>query len=219
MNFHAKNTIIFDLDGTLVDLKKSTIYACFFALNQIYGSKLPKPVTKKRISKMVGRPIALQLSQLLNWNTETISQFTHHYNEGKSKFAHLNKLTKGAKQTLKQLSKRGKILHLVTNKTRTETEKLLADFNLENYFTRVITRDDGFVNKTDAIETLNTNSNSTAICGHMTSDVIDGMFFIRSQCVYSDIVKTIIKNLISRTDGFIRDVFKTREKYKLDGFT
>jgi len=218
--FLNKTTIIFDLDGTLINLKKSTIKACFYALTKIYGAEIPKVITKKHISKLVGRPFTLDLAALLGWNPKTTSEFTKYYTEGKEKFAHLNKLTKNIIKTLNNLQTSGKTLCLVTNKTRIETNRLLSSFGLEKYFSKIVCRDDGnFSAKSDMIATLGVSLDDIVIFGNMQGDIVNGASFVRSLSSYGDILVQIVKSFTSSFNSLILNLFTTPLKYKLDGFT
>lgn len=219
LNLLTKKNIIFDLDGTIINLKKSTIKACFYALSKIYN-EIPKIITKNRISKLVGRPFTQDLAILLEWDNKTTHKFTKYYIEGKEKFACQNKLTKNIIKMLNSLQTNGKELYLVTNKTRSETNRLISSFGLKKYFSKIICRgDDNFANKTEMIKSLNLDLNDIIIYGNMQNDIVKGATFIRSTATYGNALIQTIKSFISNYCFIIPNIFSTPLKYKLDGFT
>ena len=219
MRFTSKSTIIFDLDGTLISMKKATIKARFRALRQVYGSEIPNNIPRRKIIKTVGRPFTHTLAECCI-PAKLIAKIDEHYSRAKEEFKYLNRLNLKTVKLLIQLHKQGKTIVLATNKKSLETFALLKQFGLEKYFDHVVCKNDGnFQNKAEMIKSLGIDLNNVIIFGNMKNDIVSGAAFVRSFSMYGDIIAETIKTFISYCDDFIRDIFATPLKYKIDGFT
>lgn len=215
--FTNKNTIVFDLDGTLVNMQKSTSKAHFYALTQFYGKNIP--FTHKQLKTFIGKPFSQSLAEYGIHPAEILA-LDKLYIQAKTQFAHHDYLMSNAHQLLSSLKKQGKTLILATNKRRIFAQTVLQKFNLEKYFTTIICKDDGdFESKADMLASLGLNLNDTLIYGNMQSDILPNATFIRSLSKYGDIILESIITFAAACKEPIRNIFATRAKYKLDGFT
>ena len=50
----SKQNIIFDLDGTILDLRQSSRRTRLEAIKSFYGDNIPKTLTKRKMVKAIG---------------------------------------------------------------------------------------------------------------------------------------------------------------------
>ena len=147
-------SIIFDLDGTLIDSKVSILNSLKAALDELGINSL---VTLTE--QLVGPPLMEMLSAICGADNQVVipkiyAKFKEIYDaEGFQDGV----IYPGVDTLIKQLVEEGYHLSLATNKRRIPTEKILDFFNWKNYFNHVYTIDSGsipFQNKSQMIATL-----------------------------------------------------------------
>jgi phosphoglycolate phosphatase len=148
------SSIIFDLDGTLIDSKASILKCIKAALDEL-GIKSLVPITEQ----LVGPPLAEMLSTICGANSQALISLTY------TKFKEIydkegfqgGVIYPGVDVLIRQLVEEGYHLSLATNKRRIPTEKILELFDWKMYFNHVYTIDSGsipFQNKSQMIATL-----------------------------------------------------------------
>ena len=148
------SSIIFDLDGTLIDSKASILKCIKAALDEL-GIKSLVPITEQ----LVGPPLAEMLSTICGANSRALIRQAHiKFKEIYDKEGFQGSVIfTGVDALIRQLVEEGYHLSLATNKRRIPTEKILALFDWKNYFNHVYTIDSGsipFQNKSQMIATL-----------------------------------------------------------------
>ena len=224
----GKSTIIFDIGGTLIDGKKSSIKARFYALEKVYGDKIPAKISNRKLKESIGRSWDIVLKKCGIPACE-IKALENYCIEGKQKFACLDKLAKGARKMLETFKAQGKTICLATSKHRLLTEMSLAQFGIAKYFDVIVCKDDeNFNSKSEIIaavvQKLGIPAENCLAFGNMSEDVqgasCNGITFVRSeQSNYGDILIQKVKNYIQNSINFVKNILTSPLKYKLDGFS
>jgi len=149
-----KISIIFDLDGTLIDSKASILNSIKAALNEL-GINSLVPLTEQ----LIGPPLMEILSDICGAGSQAVipklyAKFKEIYD---TKGFQGGVIYTGVDVLIKQLVEEGYHLSLATNKRRIPTEKILELFDWKKYFNHVYTIDSGsipFQNKSQMIATL-----------------------------------------------------------------
>lgn len=141
-------TIVFDLDGTLVDTAPDLTNA----LNDVLTSRGHEPVSMAAIRGSVGLGARAMIEEALRRAGEQddvdsmLAAFLVHY---ETNIAAESRPFPGAIAALDKLAEAGARLAICTNKRAYLTEKLLAELNLRAYFQGVAGRDTFGVSKPD----------------------------------------------------------------------
>jgi len=149
-----KFSIIFDLDGTLIDSKASILNSIKTALDEL-GINSLVPLTEQ----LVGPPLMEMLNAICGAGSWALIPKVH------AKFKEIydtegfqgSVIYAGVDALIKQLVEEGYHLSLATNKRRIPTEKILKFFNWDDYFNNVYTIDSEkitFKNKSQLIAAL-----------------------------------------------------------------
>jgi phosphoglycolate phosphatase len=125
------SSIVFDLDGTLIDSVKGIESSFKYAFYNTYGKDLTQS-----IKSLIGPPID---QVLLNLNGEkdlfTINKFLRFFKEHYDITGFKESvLFSGVNHTLKILSENGIRLFIATNKRHLPTQKILSWLEIEEYF-------------------------------------------------------------------------------------
>lgn len=147
-------TIIFDLDGTLIDSQKSILTSIKIALEEA-GINSVVPLTKD----LIGPPLLETLATICGTSSAIeISRVTAKFKEAYDTSGYQHSVRyEGIDDLLGWLHADGYRVCLVTNKRLIPTEKILDYFNWRRYFSYVYTIDSAglpFRNKTEAIAAL-----------------------------------------------------------------
>ena len=134
----GKTSIIFDLDGTLVDSAESILAGFDYVLDL-------NRISPKRdlTSEIVGPPLTETL-KLLSGITDNnkIGEMTEQFKAYYDKTACLmSKPYEGVHEGLARLKKIGFNLHVATNKRLIPTDRILSHLNWKDYFTSIFTLD------------------------------------------------------------------------------
>ncbi|MFZ3576933.1 pyrophosphatase PpaX [Virgibacillus sp. DJP39] len=167
------HTILFDLDGTLIDTNE-LIIASFLHTFEHY--KLP--ITRDEILPFIGPSLKDTFDQIETIDTEEMIQTyrdhnLHHHDNYVEAYPYVV-------ETLKQLKEKGFKLGVVTTKMRTGVNMGLKLVGLEDLFDTVITLDDVTHAKPHpepiikAIKELGANASSTLMVGDNFHDIEAG---------------------------------------------
>lgn len=128
-------SILFDVDGTLLDTKEYIYGAFNFAITKHGLDK----ITQAQIDAVIGQPL-VECYKILapNGDVELLCNSHRQFQENN---LNLSKSFKNTKSVLKQLKKKGYKLGAVTNRSNTVLLTLKQDGLLE-YFNAVVTSDD-----------------------------------------------------------------------------
>jgi phosphoglycolate phosphatase len=141
-------TIVFDLDGTLVDSAPDLTNA----LNDVLTRRGLAPVSIEAIRDCVGRGARVMIEQALiragaqGDVDEMLAEFLVHYEEN---IACESRPFPGALAQLERLTAQGATLAICTNKREHLSRKLLQELEIEDFFTAVAGRDTFPVAKPD----------------------------------------------------------------------
>lgn len=168
------NTILFDLDGTLINTNDLILASFEHTLEQFY----PGQYSKQDIVSFIGEPLEETFQKVDDARVEElITAYRAHNHE------HHDLLVKeydGVFETIQSLHEQGYKLGIVTTKIRFTAEKGLKLTNLDRYFDCVVTIDDVQKAKPDAepiykaLQTLGTSPESTMMVGDSQYDIMAG---------------------------------------------
>lgn len=147
-------TVIFDLDGTLIDSQASILMSIEAALEAV-GLESVVPLSEE----LIGPPLLETLSVICGTNDPVkISSVAAKFKEIYDAKGYKNSQPyDGVDELLVWLKAEGYGVCLVTNKRKVPTEKILEYFDWRQFFSHVYTIDSAglpFKNKTEAIATL-----------------------------------------------------------------
>ena len=169
------NLVLFDLDGTLVDSKAGILNSMNYALDY-FGVKADSDA----LSKFIGPPIRDSFKVLYGFNPEKTEEAVAKYREYfATKGMFEAEVYPGIVPLLEGLEGHGIKMAVATSKVGSYAEKILAHFNISNYFSLIVgsemdgTRSD----KAEIIDcVLNRLDNSrkmkTAMIGDRKHDII-----------------------------------------------
>ena len=132
MNFTNRNSILFDLDGTLTDSSEGIFKSTEYALNK-FGIEVEDLNT---LRPFIGPPLVDAFSEYYHFSEEDAKKATSFYRERYmtvGKFE--NRVYDGIKECLETLVKNGKKLYLATAKPELYAVQIMEHFGLDKYFT------------------------------------------------------------------------------------
>jgi phosphoglycolate phosphatase len=131
--------IAFDLDGTLIDSAESIINALNYALDTTKTIPVFMPTTS-----LIGPPILEILQELCpDKNALELQRIVHVFQQYYDQYEALNfRVFPLVEELLRNLKSGGGTLHIVTNKRRCPTEKILVHAGWEKFFSSVFSIDD-----------------------------------------------------------------------------
>lgn len=144
-------SIVFDLDGTLVD-SAPDLHA---AVNLMLQEEALAPLDLARVRSFIGNGVAVLVQRAMAAHGEVVegtrladleARFMAHYSRASSD---LTRLFDGAGEAVKALSEQGYRLAICTNKPVAPTHQILQAFGLSPYFDVVIGGDSLPVRKPD----------------------------------------------------------------------
>ncbi len=152
-------TLVFDLDGTLVE----TAPDLHAALNHTLASKGLGPVPLAAIRNMIGDGAKAMIRKGLSWHDRPIEEaeidenlwpiFIDHYLEN---ICRLSAPYPGALRALEELKTKGAILSVCTNKAQHLAEEVLAGLKMDHLFSSVLGGDKASNKKPDAVHIIET---------------------------------------------------------------
>ncbi len=148
-------TIVFDLDGTLVDTAPDLTHA----LNDGLTRRGHEPVAADTIRACVGHGARVMIEEALRRAgaqedvDQMLAEFLVHY---EANIANESRPFPGAVAALERLAARGATLAICTNKRESLTRQLLEALNLTHYFAGLAGRDTFSVSKPDPAHLIGT---------------------------------------------------------------
>ena len=142
------NTVLFDLDGTLINTYQLIIESFQHTFRTVLGHE--KPV--EEIARTFGEPLALTMSKMLTIPPEEAMQIYrgYHYEH----FEDLIEIYPGMGELVAELSRQDYRLGVVTSRLRNTTERALRHFQIMDHFDYVLTADDTDKHKPDPTPVL-----------------------------------------------------------------
>lgn len=137
---HKISSVIFDLDGTLIDSQKSILKSIELSLNKV-GINSVIPLSEN----LIGPPLNETLILICGTNDlEIISAVSKNFKEIYDAHGYKESICyPGVEELLDKLIDQGYSISLATNKRKIPTKKILDKFNWESYFSYIYTIDSG----------------------------------------------------------------------------
>lgn len=193
-------------------MRKSTIKARFEALKEVFGTNIPKTITKRKVIKSVGTRFSETLIKC-GISQDIIAKIDTAYDILKSEFAYLNRVNEKTLKLIKLLRKQNKKIILITKKKSEEALSALRQFGIESLFDEIVT-DSNYKEAYD-----NYDAEKTAIIGNMAEQDQSCFTFLKSSSNYGNILTQKIAFFVTSIRDFITSLFTSTEKYFLQGFT
>lgn len=151
MRFSGVRSVVFDLDGTLIDSVPDLALAVDLMLEELHYPK----AGESRVREWIGNGADLLVKRALTWAQEGFVPERQQWREARALFdqhyaANLSvgsRLYAGVLETLSRLRQQGLPLGIVTNKPSAFVAPLLEKFGLSDYFSVVLGGDDVVVRK------------------------------------------------------------------------
>ena len=170
------DTVLFDLDGTICDTNELILQSFKITLAEV----LSLDEEKDTIYSYFGEPLDKSFSRYSN-DIDEIENLVFYYRSFNEKnHDNMIKIFPGVKETLIALKKKNVKLGIVTSKRRKMAIKSLSRFNLEKYFTAIITPESTKLHKPnkapvlEAMKVLNSKAHTTLMVGDSRYDIISG---------------------------------------------
>ncbi|MCV3763595.1 HAD family hydrolase [Companilactobacillus farciminis] len=166
-----KNTILFDVDGTLIDTEKTIIKSFQKTLQDTYGIT-PKA---EELFYVLGIPGTKAIEKYAHSEIEGQKLLTD-WNENDHAMFHYSEIFDGIERALKQLKQRNIKLGIVTSRTDSEMQVVLDNFDIGKYFDIFITASKTKLHKPNpdpilkAMKILNLSSQDTMYVGDSIYD-------------------------------------------------
>ena len=172
------DTIIFDLDGTLVD----TAPDLAASLNAVLMRERLPPVPLERVRQMVGRGARVLIESALAWHqlptdpARTKDLVRHFLDYYEANIAVTSRPFEGMETCVRSLSARGHRIGICTNKPEHLSRKLIAELGLTDLFPVILGADSRPWRKpdprhlTDTIEALGGRPSSAVLVGDSDTD-------------------------------------------------
>jgi pyrophosphatase PpaX len=140
-------TVVFDLDGTLIDSEGLILESYRHTMRSHFGEAPPDEQWRKTI----GRPLAIQVRDFARSDDEAAAMIRTYTEHNLANHDRLVRPFSGIREALEQLRARGKVLAIATSKRRVATGMGLAACGLpEEWFSAIVTADDVTRFKPDA---------------------------------------------------------------------
>lgn len=139
----ALQSVIFDLDGTLIDTVELIRRSFRHATEAVLGEALPDEVTMAN----VGQPLTAQFMDMAPEHADELLRAFREFNREHHDL--LARSYPGTIETLKELARRGVPMAIVTSKGTESATRGIAHFGLADLVAVVVTADDVSVHKPD----------------------------------------------------------------------
>ncbi len=132
-------TIVFDLDGTLIDSEELILASFRHTMRTHLGEAPPDESWRKTI----GRPLVVQVRDFARSDAEAEAMIRTYTEHNLSEHDRLVRPFEGIREALEELRRSGRKLAIATSKRRTATKMGLAACGLpEDWFASIVTADD-----------------------------------------------------------------------------
>ena len=174
MPFSSISTVLFDLDGTLVDSLPGIRASFKFVLNEYFQDQ---QICPDEILKHVGRPLEDLMLDLADGNQEKADFLIESYRNHNRKIIPTLPLFAGCVDLLEHLKQKGYQVGIVTSKNKISTMITLDTNQLHSYFEIVLTKDDTKQHKPSpvplevAMQRLNSTPEQTVYIGDSKFDM------------------------------------------------
>lgn len=167
-------TLLFDLDGTLINTNELIIASFLHTLNHYY----PNQYTREDVYEFIGPSLLETFSGL---DLERAEEMIEHYREHNHK--HHDLLVEeyeGVYETIQALKERNYKIGIVTTKMRKAVERGLIKGRLASFFDVVVTLDDVNKPKPDpepielALKLIGSTAEETIMVGDNSHDILGG---------------------------------------------
>ncbi len=140
-------TVVFDLDGTLIDSEGLILESYRHMMQSHFGAAPPD----ERWRTTIGRPLVVQVRDFARSDDEAEAMIRTYTEHNLTNHDRLVRPFAGIREALEELKARGKILAIATSKRRVATGMGLAACDLpEEWFSTIVTADDVTRFKPDA---------------------------------------------------------------------
>ncbi len=129
-------TLIFDLDGTLVDTSRDITEAINYAIKPLGIRPLTVEETIGLVGEGITRLIEKVLGEKTGYRDETIGRFLDYYSRNLTRYSHLYR---GVKETLQRLGDYKKVV--VSNKREALSRRLLEELGIASFFDHILGSD------------------------------------------------------------------------------
>lgn len=123
-------TVLFDLDGTLTDPKPGITRSCAYALEKL-GHGMVDPDS---LAWCIGPPLRTTFAQILGSHSQVEEAVTYYRERFSTIGLYENEVYAGIPELLASLKTEGQRLFLATSKPWVFAERILAHFQLDQYF-------------------------------------------------------------------------------------
>lgn len=166
-----KSTILFDVDGTLIDTEKTIIKSFQKTPSDTYGIT----PTAEELFYVLGIPGTKAVKRYVHSETES-QKLLADWTENDHAMFHYSKIFNDIEQTLEQLQKQNIRLGIVTSRTDAEMQVVTDNFDIGKYFDIFITASKTKLHKPNpdpilkAMEILNLSPQETMYVGDSIYD-------------------------------------------------
>lgn len=173
MHKNKINHICFDLDGTLVDSKKTILESTKAALDKF---NIKYKISADVFNSMIGMHF-VDIFKELQIEDVDFEQFITIYKSLYFDFIDYSNLYQGVSETLKYLKEKQIKISLLTTKGQDQAEKIIDHFNLMSSFNYLMGRRNGLAHKPSAepllviCNSLQVEPNETLIVGDTELDI------------------------------------------------
>lgn len=168
------DTLLFDLDGTLLDTREYILQAFEYVLSQhsFIG------ISRSEITQQIGKPLERCYQNLTHY--EDVEELMVLHNEFQMNHIHLSTLYPKAYEVLKHFHNNGFALGLVTNRSKANVESTIHETGIMPFFSCFLAIEDVDQPKPHpeplirAMDILGSTSQQTAFVGDSETDVVAG---------------------------------------------
>ncbi|MFA5944469.1 MAG: HAD family hydrolase [Candidatus Thermoplasmatota archaeon] len=134
----APRAVLWDLDGTLLDSKRSIRET----MNQVLAERGLPAFTRDELEALIGHPLRHILGTKTT-DTALVEAMTHRYREAYNESGWVTvRIAEGLESLIAALRAEGILMAVVTSKGQHETEVLLGDLGVAHLFDAVVGDDD-----------------------------------------------------------------------------